>query len=342
MTQPPIPATRPQWPELTLAFGILAAFYALILSGGYQANLGVQVHYLWDNGIRLSNWYAPRPEGLIDNVGNDLIVTESHRLRYALTYPLFLLAEGRPFSPDDLYTLLVPILAVGTCLLCLGSAAQVAEKRIAAWAVLAVVPLGGLFFAMDGRLIFAFFGYALVLRAMLADASGLAAKLMGLTIGIIFASVSSGTMLSALGLVALLSVWQARAVTSALDRLVALAPIFYAVLVFHHDISVAVFKNVAYYGGGLSGVVSMLDHGLGRVMIRLAASPGWALIGGVIGGLGLAGLFRTLRRLNEPLFPMIVLLAAALGLFGYSTLSLVSIPISAWAVLLINRRVARP
>lgn len=328
-------AMRSPQAMLALATGLLLV--GMVAFGGHTATLGEQVHYLWDNGIRLTSWYADRPEDLRDSVGGLLVVTESHRLRYALTTPLFHLADATSLSVDHVYTLTVPVLAAATVWLAAGAAAAALGRPLSWRGCAAIVPLTLVLTAMDGRLILAFFGYALVLWVLFRPGPSLGWRLIAVSTGVLFASVSSGTMMSALGLVAVLSIWAAVKAPDRLARLLAVVTLAYVGLTFHHDVQVALFKNIDFYGGGLSGAVAMLEHGAGRALLDVASSP--ALAVALLCAVAVAGTgwVVVLSRVKDPDLCLALGVALVLGLFGYSTLSLALIPMSVWGAIGIGR-----
>lgn len=320
---------------LALATGLLLS--GMVAFGGHTAALGEQVHYLWDNGIRLTNWYADRPEDLMDSVGGVLVVTESHRLRYAVTTPLFHLADATGLSVDHVYTLTVPVLAAATVWLAVGAAAVALGRPLSWRGCTAILPLALVLTAMDGRLIVAFFGYALVLRVLLRPEPSMGWRLIAVSMGVLFASVSSGTMMSTLCLVAVLSISATVMAPDCIARLLAVVTMAYVGLAFHYDVQVALFKNIEFYGGGLSGAVAMLQHGAGRVLLDFASSPALAVALLCIVAVAGTGLVVVPFRIKDPDLFLGLVVALVLGLFGYSTLSLALIPMSVWGAIGIGR-----
>lgn len=309
-----------------LAFFVFAASVAL---GLQDASLNVQVHYLWNNGIALSDWYVERDVHALGSDGKPLVVTEAHRLRYALSYPVFLVSERSGINPDTLFTMLVPLFASGTVWF-IGAIASRSTKTNKPRAVtLAVLPVFGSFFLMDGRLILAFLGFALVLYAALSPYEENLAKVILLAIvGMLFVSVSSGTFISVFLVLTATCLHNAAVAKTIKARLVAATPALFVALLYHYDLWVSASKNVAYYGGGSSAFIRLLEHGYGTAVVFVLETP--VLVGlaiAVVLGLSIVGL-RLLRALQEPRFFLIATATVLLGAFGYSVLSLAIIPVS--------------
>lgn len=286
------------------------------------------------HGVTFANWTTLQSAGLIDSFGRDLIITESHRLRYALVYPLYLLGNAVGVSPHALMTGLVPFAAAIT----VWAIARVIETQSHAplrklgW--LALLPLAAIFFFMSGRLILAYLGYALLLRLLLRLLIGppigaLLLRLLGIAVALWLTSVASGTFVLGLGTTFLVGFLDTLRARGGLARVLAATPALFALLLFHYDLTVMLFKNIAYYGGGLGGAVQMLDHGFGSILLKLPFGA-LGLVGLGIFAAGLAfALWRLLRGVEDPRLPLIVLFALAMGAFGGSTLSLAVLPIMA-------------
>jgi hypothetical protein len=323
---------------VALSLTVLIFYAVLVSSGLHQAYLGSQFHYLWDNGIRLSEWYSARPAGVFDVNGGTLVVTEAHRLRYALSYPLFLLADATTVSVDRLFSMTVPIAAAGAVWAISSTVVAVSGKRLTPFGIVALLPLAALFVFMDGRLIYAIFGYCVLIWVMLGNHGlSLTAVLLGATFGLLFTSVSSGTQFSATLAILFLCVAAYRRARGLEARLVALAPAFYVILLFHYDLHTATAKNISYYEGGLGGLLNALSHGFGRIL--LVQSQGPYLIGGIIIGGFSACTFLVLvirRGANVRMIGLITL-AVGTGAFGYSALSLAIVPVTLWAACWLNQ-----
>jgi hypothetical protein len=313
-----------------VALGLVVLYVAAIMAGLYRAELWSQVEYLWLHGVDLFNWYQIQAAGQTDTFGRDLIVTESHRLRYALVYPLYIIADVLGISPHLVFTYVVPLAVAGT----VWAIARVIEAQSAsplsrlAW--LALLPLAAIFFFMGGRLVLAYLGYALLLRTLIGSpVQSLALRLLVIAAALWLTSVASGPFVLGLATTFLVGVIDLAKARGGIARLLGITPPVFAFLLYHHDLGVTLFKNIAFYGGGWTGAVQMLDHGFGSVLLGLPFGLP-ELIALAVVGAGLAFvLWRALRCVHDPRLPLILLLALAMGAFGGSTLSLAILPIMA-------------
>ena len=188
---------------------------------------------------------------------------------------------------------------------------------------------------MNGRGAVAFFGYALVLNAVLQIHYNRRLSLwviVKVIAGIFLCSVSSGTFMS--GILALaVAFWFELARLAKLSmslrasRLgLILTFMALALLYFVWDfLAAGVLKNIDYYGGGAEGIVEMLNHGAGSVIYPFVRDLELWMITAIL--LVVAVLVsQALMTLPLGFMLHLILSAIAIGVFGYTTLALAFIP----------------
>lgn len=129
-----------------------------------------------------------------------------------------------------------------------------------------------LIFVMNGRIIFSFFGISIIIINNLKIWSGMNLNhglLWSYVAGIVFSMVSSGTMLVSIA-IAILGVILSRHFKEVLKSkilylyLILASPVIYF---FSKYIVLMIKKNIDYFGGGISGVINMLSHGVGKILL---------------------------------------------------------------------------
>lgn len=308
------------------------------LSGYHQARLWSQVTDLWDHGWSIANWHKPIAGDTADSERAETIQHAAHRLRFFLTYPLFWTGKALGISADAIFTALVPFLAATT----VWATGRVVELRctgrVSFVGLLCLSPVALVFAAMDGRLIFAHCGYALLLAANLAggDRGWLWRAIISLG-ALWLTAVSSGTFYSALAAFIILTALRARQTTDWQSRTQAILPLLWVGIIFQYDLLGALTKNITYYGGGFAGAIGMLRHGFGEVFITIATCDGfWFLVLPTL-LLPIWGVYLLLRKAGEPALLLLLVTAVCMGAFGMSMLTLALVPACALASVASNR-----
>ncbi len=193
-----------------------------------------------------------------------------HFSRYLAILPAYLVADLLGHPVDLIYSVYVVVTAIITSALWLSIRRRVSISRTADYLV-ALVPVS-LLAVINGRFAFALFGLTLILyalvRARVRGVTGLTSVL--LLAGFLFASVSSGVFTVAI-LFAVIDYLQVGRLGYSGLRKARVNWVVKAVIVCISFFCAALFvlffkKNVDYYGGGLSGIYSMLSHGVGLVL----------------------------------------------------------------------------
>ncbi|MGZ2259838.1 hypothetical protein ACVC7O_21265 (plasmid) [Roseobacter sp. A03A-229] len=302
-------------------------FGAAVISGLHQASLWSQVVYLWDHGWTITNWHLPPTSDPDDLARAESKRPSAHRLRYFLSYPLFSLGAQFNISAHTVFTGVVPLLAAIT----MWSVAKIVVERsgqaMHSTGLLAILPVIGILAAMDGRLLFAYCGYAMLLASHLTTAPK-SPYLVALcsALGLFLTSVSSGTFFSAFAALVVLSACAAAQASSISERLEKLIPLVFCALLYYFDLAAMLIKNLTYYGGGMMGWKGMAGHGFGTFFLDLdilsIKLPIFCLMGALLAFL----LRQIFRRQFEISIWVVLLVSISVGMFGYSALSLALIP----------------
>ncbi len=308
----------------------VAVFYACLAAFGIvNAVLWSQVTFLNELGWTVSNWHAP-----FDDLPKQLqdakeLQHPAHRLRYFLTVPLFWLSDRTQISVNSLFSVCIPIMAALT----VWSAARVLSHRrqdsTVRWiGLLAILPLMGIFLAMDGRLILAFGGSALMLAVHLGPPMSTFAKTIGTVVALWLCAVTSGTLYATFAALLMITFFAIIKAPSRVNKAEACLPVIFAILLFNYDLLGALTKNITYFGGGFAGAIGMLQHGFGAIFLKLGTSPTILAILSIGLCVGFCVLAVLIRRLPSDLrlLAILVCTAIAMGAFGYSTLALALIP----------------
>jgi hypothetical protein len=295
--------------------------------------LGLKSFNIWEQVVEIHarNWTLT---ALYD-------VRHAHFLRYAVAYPIFVVADGLGVSVDFMFnlvctTLLLVLVLVLRATERAAGAGPGIETRVVAYAVI----LFGAAYFMNGRVLFGLLGFSLLI---LAFARYFAVGRWSwwafpvLAVGTLLCSVSSGIfavafmfqgLCLAFGLAGVgVASWRNR-----LGMAVSVAVVF---MIFQEFLLVGVVKNLEFYGGGMWAIWEMLNHGAGRYitvidpMLLLLAVPLAVMVAYI-------GVYLVSRSTAINTVTLIALASAvAGGVYGFSTLSIGLIPlllIRPWSV----------
>lgn len=292
-----------------LALIPLLVYWIACIAGLIQFHLWQQVVYMWE--LNLSLW---EKLGYI------------HSLRFSLVLPIFLFSEWLGVSYDRLFSVIVPALLFTITYFSTRSLLRIEPELSAPRQALVVLGISlvliGLSLLMNGRLMFAFTGSSILMWSLLSwEANHDGINFAAVASAIYLSCVSSGTFL-----ILTFSFYFFLAVNVSLRnpavcrRSVLLS---YALLLVALNplLSMFVFKNLEYYGGGFGAIFDMLSHGYGKLLLnsnRLLLIAGLALL------LGLTYVFRDFIRQQWIMVSLVVIYLAG-GLFGFST-ALVVLP----------------
>ena len=249
--------------------------------------------------------------------------------RYVIAYPAVLIAERWDVSLDEAFGyFMAALLAVQAFVLTKTVEKAVADQRslgrskvgIAALFVIWVFGLGQF---MNGRLVPAHLGMALVLYAQvvccLRGRVGAVGWLLQAA-GLLLSMMTSGTMMVAFFQIALMPVIMMGAGIRARRWLPLILSTLLILLAAWPLVRDGIDKNLTFWGGSGQPLITMLEHGWGEFF------QGQPLLVFVVGTVGAVYAFATSRvwRRQRVLRPLLLNLplATLCGLYGYSTLSM--------------------
>lgn len=249
-----------------------------------------------------------------------LLIGHPHFFRFLATYPGFVLESHFPGTGFSLY---VALFFAFNCTLWDRLSRRVNGDG-PSW-IPWIVFLGA-HVAMNGRGVIAWTAWLLAAGACLdmsANHIRLAVALGKSITALFFAAVSTGVFVVVFSVIAFFGVKRIRQGWLGLEgwgfftTLVLGIPLLNLAIEYFFA---ALDKNLSYYGGGWSGAVNMLEHGLGMLVTN----------GGVAGLLMVLALLPMLLVMafvwlvGKPASPIMILMVAALlgGIFGFTVLTL--------------------
>lgn len=248
-----------------------------------------------------------------------------HAVRLLVSYPGYLLSIWCNIGLDDGFTIYIAVIfwILYWFVIKILKILETDDKAL----LISGIFLFCLAVVMNGRIIFAYLGLTMLIYKDIRNLKGrripLWRTVMITVISFILGTVSSGTMMVIVAYILLMTVVKLTYLYSPKKCLVVIlwgiiglwlsSTLFYSV--FNYLLTM-INKNITFFGDGFSGVVNMLNHGIGRY-IYLSDSRYYFLYL-IIGFSGLTVnflVFKLLildrRQINIPLF-----IAVNLGLYG--------------------------
>ncbi len=275
---------------------------------------GVKVFESWEQVLIL--W-----DGAVNPL---LLVGHPHLPRYLVAYPGFLLQELLPVNGFSIY---ISVFFAINVLLLTKIALLVNQRQPS---ILIIIGFIGAHLAMNGRGVIAWTSWLICLWVCIKVKKKIASSLsqMGwIVISCWLAAVSTGVfiiVMAALIFLLLKNIFLVNKAKSAKNLLTTLAisPVAFALVDY---LILAIEKNMDFYGGGFYGVINMLQHGVGVILIDITPTnlllifvAGIIIVFMVI----LSILGRSLTDLER--FIVLPLLG---GFFGFTVLTLVIPPL---------------
>lgn len=263
----------------------------------------------------LAKFYGPLD--ILDPKIGQPYTGESHVFRYIVASPALLFSYLLKVSADVVYNIYcIAIFSVFAFLferiahICIPNILLVKRLVLAAVSILALI--------MNGRIIFAYLGIAIILYLQLKNLRGVyhgnGSYLVLSIIGFLLGSVSSGT-LTIIFTQYLIGAWYYRE----RNIFVRLLP----TLLFLPHLVAMIKKNIQYFGGGLESLINMVSHGYGffgfgvdiYVVIILILILGMLCIAPLYQG----ALYFLQQRAENFLLLVSVLVSLLFGVYGLST-----------------------
>lgn len=299
------------------ADGIVALLAATFLTG-----FGLKTFEAWPQVLDL--WQA--------EVHPILLIGHPHLFRYLVAYPGFMLEAYLPSLGFSLY---VGLFFAANVALWRKLSLLVCQRKptVWAWAIFLAAHL-----AMNGRGVIAWTAWLLCACTCLEMSRGeiqAGRKLVAMAGASLLAAVSTGVFMVTVSALTYFHWKASRTRPKKMSRLkrytlyLVATPI---VFVLANYFATALTKNLDFYGGGLTGALTMLEHGLG--VFLLGRSTSILLVLTALSPLLAVAVLLMIS--GRPMRPAQTLLAFAIGggLFGFTVLTL-AIPI---ALLLFQRK----
>lgn len=251
--------------------------------------------------------------------------SQAHFLRYALVLPIFILSDLFSLDADYIFGLvavcLIYFITINVSYL-IALSSNLTKKELEFIQLLLLIIISFIVAFMHGRILFAMCGFSLIVSRCLAwEVLVISYKrmLLLILIGLFLCTVSTGTFLVA---VCFLTAWQflshkvkMRHRLPFLLFLIALSPLL---ILF-------VMKNIDFYGGGVSGAINMLTHGVGAIFYQYESVTLFLLLSIFMFILFFIALFFIVLK-GQRIALIAISSAVFGGMFGLSTLS-VGVPI---------------
>lgn len=245
-------------------YSISAIFAVILLSGVKTGIISLtffpQAEVLLQTNKELLYWFR---EGHV------------HAIRLLIAYPGHLLSEMYDISLNmgfSYYGILI-FLILYTVLISI----TLAKGRIKHHALLGLmVVIGFLAFAMNGRIAFAFLGYTFLIKAAFMQSAGIRFLSFNIVklyvLGVLLTTVSSGCMILGISylccccilkyLYGIKKYFKIRVAICSIPVLIACMPLL---KIIGNYVFKMINKNIVFYGGGLTGLFGLLEHGLGKI-----------------------------------------------------------------------------
>tara|TARA_R110000824_G_C15232528_1_gene678840 strand:+ start:20021 stop:21019 length:999 start_codon:yes stop_codon:yes gene_type:complete len=253
------------------------------------------------------------------NFSLESIYSHPHGVRYLLILPALLISDFLNIQDSlvfSLYVFLIMLLAI----FCLQKLLVEELPNKPLGVLFLVVFFVVIFLNMNGRMAFSLAGASIQIYVLYHWGSLRNIKKISLMILSLFlCSVSSGTFLLIFLIYSFFIFKNSVFVTGVLTRTDALFLVFmFIVVAISPIIFMFIFKNLSYFGGGLSGLYNMLGHGFGSLFIEEA---GWGLIVYILVCFLSFAFFCYVSAIYKgfSFAPWFFVLTIFGGLFGYST-----------------------
>ncbi|WP_067587603.1 hypothetical protein [Endozoicomonas ascidiicola] len=250
-----------------------------------------------------------------------------HALRFYLVLPVFEISKLINVDYNYLFTILAPVL-IYIAASCINkvvyyiAALTTKKQRLMSFSLIFSI-LCLVSFFMNGRIIFAILAASILLYiSFFWKNLALSSIVFLFFLGLFFSSVSSGTLIVYLISFALTLFYYLLRIDVKMRVIILLSFVLFYVCIYPL-LSMMFFKNVDFYGGGLTGFIQMLDHGFGAILVNdygVVVKIYFSLIV-LMSCFFIIAIFIIYKWLR--LFMMLIFVALTGGLFGYSTMMMV-------------------
>ncbi len=258
-----------------------------------------------------------------------------HALRYALVYPILILSDISGIDHDVIFSGIVVVFLYQTGKYIFKTVVIVNSTLAGSTFAIIVIysVITTLFLLMNGRVSFAFLGYAMLLYSVVQIIYSGAFRLSGLPLALLatlMCSVSSGILVSALATLTIAFIIEIKTTVS--TRKINWPKLYFFVVFiavtasFYGFTMIGIRKNLLFFGGGYQGFIAMLKHGFGQTFIPLLSIFNiYSLAATAIAAITI-GVY-ILQKMEASFLLATILITVTGGAFGMSTLSISIIPI---------------
>jgi len=254
---------------------------------------------------------------------NELIL-HPHGMRYLLVYSIFRVADFMGVSYDLIFSLIVPVLVFVTAHYIIKSVSTKLllsnhNQKVLFFTVFMLLVL--LSTLMNGRILFAITGASILLSILMSWKKIAFFKIViFFLIALILSSVSSGTVFVSIITFVVFVVYQNfNSGRFSWKNISLLCLMMTGTFYIFPLLKVLIMKNVNYFGGGVDGVVNMLGHGVGRVLLKMDLEV--LILSLLLLLLVFLINLLLLRYYNKIIIPLLfIVVSTSGGLFGLSTM----------------------
>jgi len=239
----------------TLYFAAVITYLVLILFGAKEFHIWAQIESLRDAGVALNF---------------ETVYAHPHGMRYMLVSPVYLIADLLHVAPNQIFSVVV-VMMCAIISVSLANAIALFQKVKDIWAIrfFIFLFLSSLSLFMNGRLIFGFAAYSLMIYSVFlfgkesADNKNYFCASCLTSLAILFSSISSGVAISFFIIslspmfVLLVSSFRKRVRTKFYIAIYTIG-LFLLYTPIIYDL---VNKNLAFFGEGYAAILSMTQHG---------------------------------------------------------------------------------
>lgn len=246
--------------DLVMVFIAAVIGYFAVLAGYWQFSLWGQV-----NDIYVQGWSVP---SLFQN-------WHPHALRYLIVYPIYFFADLWGIAPNMLFSWIGMIMVIAIPVF-LFYAVRIYGMSLCFAQIFCGIA-GAIYFVlamfMNGRMIFAHLGVAILLFAIIASMQIVNRRMILLSallivIGALFCSVSTGVFAVAYSLLGVSLLYELFLIVKKQGQWLKVLLMMATLLMMTPWMLMGVNKNISFFGGGVEGSVEMLAHGSGQVILE--------------------------------------------------------------------------
>ncbi|MGF3114059.1 hypothetical protein ACQV2R_01535 [Facklamia sp. P12937] len=288
--------------------------------------------------------YLPQAETLLGEDPIKLILAgHIWGPRYFVTYPSVILSDSFFIDIDKAFTI-YSLIIMSLYIITFQKIAHEFNHKSYIYSFIVIIASLIMLEFMNGRLIFAYFGFSIILlqqiKVLKYKRFYLFPEILMTFVGLLFTTVSSGTVVVAatqiLAILLVIFVNKGYLKIKHLFSLLVFLTILY--LIYYDHVVIMIMKNINFFGGGFKGILSMLKHGVGRVFYKNS------LLTILITTLGLSFFISLpffLKRINSvkpkmmPIYISIIISVFG-GLFGLSTATMLITPFLILACIYVN------